>query len=150
MRISSRYPPIWIIPNLPCNPERYIWDCATLPEYRQKYLYSAQPAYILAELRIGPYSRAWIDADLDNVPSQLGIARAGFHHIADLLIQGFWRCAWSGRRERPGCPKSSSPKRGASSSATGNGSGCTRWRKGPESLISDWRVLIGKRGGVMA
>ncbi len=29
----------------PC--EAYIWDCATLPEYRQKYLYSALLVYIL-------------------------------------------------------------------------------------------------------
>ena len=31
--------------------------------------------------------RAWIGADLENVASQKGIARAGFHHVADLIIE---------------------------------------------------------------
>ena len=31
--------------------EAYIWDCVTLPAFRQKYLYSALLVYILGELR---------------------------------------------------------------------------------------------------
>jgi ribosomal protein S18 acetylase RimI-like enzyme len=31
--------------------EAYIWDCATLPEFRQKHLYSALLAYMVGELR---------------------------------------------------------------------------------------------------
>lgn len=67
--------------------EAYIWDCVTLPAYRQKNLYSALLAHILGELRAQQFCRAWIGADLENVASQKGMARAGFHHIADLMIQ---------------------------------------------------------------
>ena len=67
--------------------EAYIWDCATLPAYREKHLYSALLAYILGELRSEQLCRVWIGADLENVASQRGMARAGFHHIADLVIE---------------------------------------------------------------
>lgn len=66
--------------------EAYIWDCATLPAYRQKHLYSALLVYIVGELRLEGLCRVWIGADLDNEASQRGIANAGFHHIADLGI----------------------------------------------------------------
>ena len=67
--------------------EAYIWDCVTLPAYREKYLYSALLSSILEELRAEHYCRAWIGADLENVVSQKGMARAGFHHVADLAIR---------------------------------------------------------------
>jgi GNAT superfamily N-acetyltransferase len=66
--------------------EAYIWDCATLPAFRQHLLYSALLAYIVGELREEHLCRAWIGANLDNLASQRGIARAGFHSIADLVI----------------------------------------------------------------
>jgi len=66
--------------------EAYIWDCVTLPAFRQNYLYSALLVYILAELRSEKLCRVWIGADLENVASQRGIARAGFRAVADLLI----------------------------------------------------------------
>lgn len=67
--------------------EAYIWDCVTLPAYREKHLYTALLSYILDELRAEHYCRAWIGADLENVVSQKGMARAGFHHVADLAIR---------------------------------------------------------------
>jgi GNAT superfamily N-acetyltransferase len=67
--------------------EAYIWDCATLPAFRGKLLYSALLAYILDELRAQNVCRAWIGADYDNLPSQKGMARAGFRHVADLVIE---------------------------------------------------------------
>lgn len=67
--------------------EVYVWDCATVPRFRRKGLYSALLSYILGELRSQQIRRAWIGADLDNLPSQKGIARAGFHHVADLVIE---------------------------------------------------------------
>jgi hypothetical protein len=67
--------------------EAYVWDCVTVPAYREKHLYSALLAYILGELRALQYCRAWIGADLENVVSQKGMARAGFHHVADLAIR---------------------------------------------------------------
>jgi hypothetical protein len=67
--------------------EAYIWDCATLPAFREKLLYSALLIYMLGELRAQHLCRAWIGADLDNVASQKGMARAGFQHVADLVIE---------------------------------------------------------------
>jgi len=66
--------------------EAYIWDCATIPEFRRNRLYSALLGYIIRELHTEGFCRAWIGADLDNTPSQDGIARAGFHHVADLVV----------------------------------------------------------------
>jgi hypothetical protein len=43
--------------------------------------------YILGQLRLQGLCRAWIGADYDNVASQKGMARAGFHHVADLVIE---------------------------------------------------------------
>jgi len=66
--------------------EAYIWDCATLPAFRQRRLYSALLVYILGALRAEPLCRVWIGADLDNEASQRGIARAGFRPVADLVM----------------------------------------------------------------
>ena len=66
--------------------EAYIWDCATLPAFRQQALIQRFVGlYHWGTARRG-LCRAWIGADLDNVASQRGIANAGFHHVADLVI----------------------------------------------------------------
>ena len=67
--------------------EVYIWDCGTAPEFRGKHLYSALLSYMIQELCAQGFCRAWIGADLENVASQKGMARAGFHHVADLAIE---------------------------------------------------------------
>ena len=66
--------------------EVYIWDCATKPELRRNRLYSALLSFIVGELAAENFCRVWIGADMDNKPSQQGIARAGFHHVADLVV----------------------------------------------------------------
>lgn len=66
--------------------EAYIWDCATLPAFRRNHLYSALLLYIAGELRAEGLCRAWIGANQENLASQKGMARAGFQHVADLLI----------------------------------------------------------------
>ena len=66
--------------------EAYIWDCFTLPEYRRQGLYSALLGYILSHLEEGSVCRTWIGTDTDNIASQRGIARAGFRHVADLVL----------------------------------------------------------------
>ncbi len=66
--------------------EAYIWDCATLTAFRRNHLYSALLGHIIGELRAEGFCRAWIGADVDNKPSQQGIAHAGFHHVADLIV----------------------------------------------------------------
>ena len=67
--------------------EAYVWDCVTLPPFRGNYLYSALLIYILGELRTQNMCRVWIGADLENIPSQRGMRRAGFQHVADLVIE---------------------------------------------------------------
>ena len=66
--------------------EAYIWDCATLPAFRRRLLYSALLTHILVDLSTEKLHRVWIGADFDNVVSQRGIARAGFQHVADLIL----------------------------------------------------------------
>ena len=66
--------------------EAYIWDCATLPAFQRNYLYSVLLTYILGDLQSERLQRVWIGADLNNVASQRGIARAGFRYIADLVV----------------------------------------------------------------
>jgi hypothetical protein len=84
--------------------EAYIWDCATLPVFRQNHLYSALLTYILREFQEEGLSRAWIGADLDNVPSQLGIARAGFTYVADLVVERVLALRQVWVQGRPGVP----------------------------------------------
>lgn len=86
--------------------EAYVWDCVTLPAFRRNYLYSALLAYILGELRSEGLCRVWIGADLDNVASQRGIARAGFRPVAELLIARVMtlRSVWV--QGRPDVPES--------------------------------------------
>ena len=67
--------------------EAYIWDCFTAPIYRQQGIYSALLAHILRQLQRDGLRRAWIGADLDNVASQRGIARAGFQPVADMVVE---------------------------------------------------------------
>ena len=67
--------------------EVYIWDCATASDFRGKHLYSALLSHIIRDLYAQGFCRAWIGADLDNVISQKGMKRAGFHHVADLFIE---------------------------------------------------------------
>jgi hypothetical protein len=66
--------------------EAYIWDCATLPEYRGLRLYPSLLWYIIGELRAQGLKRLWIGADADNLPSQVGMRMCGFHPIADLVL----------------------------------------------------------------
>lgn len=84
--------------------EAYIWDCATIPAFRRKRLYSALLSYIIRELHTEGFCRAWIGADMDNLPSQQGIARAGFHHVADLVMARVLALRQAWVQGRPGVP----------------------------------------------
>jgi len=86
--------------------EAYIWDCATLPAFRRNLLYSVLLSHIVRELKQESLSRVWIGADLDNVPSQLGIARAGFTYIADLVVERVLALRQVWVQGRPGVPDS--------------------------------------------
>ena len=65
--------------------EAYIWDCATLPAYRGQHLYPALLSHMQRELQRAGRRRIWIGMDADNLPSQAGVALAGFQHIIDIL-----------------------------------------------------------------
>ena len=84
--------------------EVYIWDCATVPAFRRNRLYSALLSYIIGELRAEGLCRAWIGADFDNKPSQQGMARAGFHHVADLVVARVLALRQAWVQGRPGVP----------------------------------------------
>jgi RimJ/RimL family protein N-acetyltransferase len=66
--------------------EAYLWDCVTLPAFRQRGLYRGLLAYMARALLDAGLTRLWIGADLDNAASQRGIAGAGFQPIVDLLL----------------------------------------------------------------
>jgi len=85
--------------------EVYIWDCATLPAYRKRRLYTALLGHILGELRAEGLCRAWIGTNRDNVASQRGIALAGFQPVADLVVERVLakRLVWV--QGRPGVPE---------------------------------------------
>jgi len=84
--------------------EAYIWDCATIPAFRRNHLYSGLLAYMLGELHAEGFCRAWIGADMDNKPSQQGIARAGFQHVADLGMARVLTLRQVWVQGRPGVP----------------------------------------------
>lgn len=86
--------------------EVYIWDCATVPEFRRNHLYSGLLSYIIGELRNEGFCRAWIGADIDNMPSQQGIANAGFHHVADLVLARVLAIRQVWAQGLPGVPES--------------------------------------------
>ncbi len=86
--------------------EAYIWDCSTAAAYRRLRLYSALLVSISDQLRAEGLCRVWIGADWDNVPSQRGIALAGFQPVADLVVTRVVavRSVWV--RGRAGVPES--------------------------------------------
>ena len=86
--------------------EAYIWDCATLPAFRRKHLYSALLTYILKDLNTEGLHRVWIGADFDNIPSQKGIAGAGFTHVADLIVARVLALRQVWVHGQPGVPES--------------------------------------------
>ncbi len=71
--------------------EAYIWDCATLPPYRRRGLYSALLRYIASALRAQGIRRVWIGASLSNRPSIQGFAAAGFQPALRLTYLRVWR-----------------------------------------------------------
>lgn len=64
----------------------YIWDCATLPPYRQRGVYTALLEAMVSALRSEGARRIWIGASRANRPSLRGFARAGFHPVASVTF----------------------------------------------------------------
>jgi GNAT superfamily N-acetyltransferase len=61
--------------------EAYIWDCATLPEYRRQGLYTSLLHTMATTLQREGTRRLWIGASRGNRPSLRGIASAGFQPV---------------------------------------------------------------------
>lgn len=85
--------------------EVYVWDCATIPAFRRNRLYSALLGYVIKQLHAEGFCRAWIGADMDNQPSQQGIAYAGFHHVADLVVERVLAMRQVWVQPQPGMPE---------------------------------------------
>jgi GNAT superfamily N-acetyltransferase len=81
--------------------DRYIWDCATVPEQRGRRLYTALLSYILSILREERVHRVWIGASRDNCPSLQGIVHAGFKPAVTTHYVRLWRFRYLrlGRRQ---------------------------------------------------
>ena len=77
--------------------EAYIWDCATLKEFRGKRLYSALLSHIVGVLCNEGITRVWIGSSLTNLPSLKGFSNAGFQPVVTLISFRFgaMRCCFA-------------------------------------------------------
>lgn len=64
--------------------DAYLYDFATVPEYRGQGFYPALLRYILGELAKQSIRRAWIGTAPGNTVSVRSISRAGFSKVADM------------------------------------------------------------------
>ncbi|MGE5594468.1 MAG: GNAT family N-acetyltransferase [Hyphomicrobiales bacterium] len=62
---------------------RYLWDFATLPAFRGRGIYPALLSEIVRR-ECPPATRLWIIHAPENLPSGIGISRAGFEPVAEL------------------------------------------------------------------
>ncbi len=65
--------------------DAYLYDFATLPDYRGQGFYPALLRYMLQDLAARQVGRAWIGTEPGNLVSAKSIARAGFTKIAHTL-----------------------------------------------------------------
>ncbi|GAB4430119.1 MAG: hypothetical protein OHK0015_14830 [Chloroflexi bacterium OHK40] len=75
---------------------RYLWDFATLPEWRGQGLY---PRLLQAIMTAERASRFWIAHAPENSPSAQGIQRAGFRPVGRLSFLSDGRAALAARDE---------------------------------------------------
>lgn len=66
---------------------RYLWDFATLPEWRGRGLYPLLLRYLVST-EAQEAQRFWIGHDAENVASGRGILRAGFQPAAEMWTDG--------------------------------------------------------------
>lgn len=65
----------------PPTTDVYLFDFATMPDYRGRSYYPALLIYILGELKAQGYKRAWIGTAPGNAVSARSIARTGFQLV---------------------------------------------------------------------
>src|SRR5690606_31856109 len=73
---------------------RYLWDFATLPAFRGRGIYPALLSEIVRR-ECPPATRLWIIHAPENLPSGIGINRAGFITVAELSFDEGGRAALS-------------------------------------------------------
>lgn len=66
----------------------WLYDFATVPEFRGRRLYPALLRFILSELKEQDIHRAWIGTSPGNFASQSGISRAGFTLVVETEFVG--------------------------------------------------------------
>ena len=71
--------------------DAYIWDCATLPDYRRQGLFRSLLSFIVSELQHGEIERLWIISVLKAPAIARGISDAGFEPVASLAYLRFSR-----------------------------------------------------------
>jgi ribosomal protein S18 acetylase RimI-like enzyme len=86
--------------------EAYIWDCFTMPAFRQRYLYTALLSYIARSLQEEHLQRVWIGTNTDNLASQRGITRAGFQLVARIAVERVLALRQVWVKGLPGVPES--------------------------------------------
>jgi len=68
--------------------EVWLYDFATVPEFRGRRLYPGLLRFILSQLKEQGVKRAWIGTEPGNVASQHGIQRAGFTLVVESKFVG--------------------------------------------------------------
>ncbi len=66
----------------------WLYDFATVPEFRGRRLYPGLLRFILSQLKEQGVKRAWIGTEPGNVASQHGIQRAGFTLVVESKFVG--------------------------------------------------------------
>lgn len=66
----------------------WLYDFATVPEFRGRRFYPALLRFILSDLKEEDVKRAWIGTEPGNLASQSGIRRAGFTLAAEMRFVG--------------------------------------------------------------
>lgn len=84
--------------------EAYIWDCATLPFFRRRGLYSGLLRYIVATLHAEGFRRLWIGTSLSNIASLRGFASAGFQPVVRITYVRVLAFRHSWLRAEAGAP----------------------------------------------
>jgi ribosomal protein S18 acetylase RimI-like enzyme len=64
----------------------YIWDCATLPPYRNRGIFAGLLRFMLEDLRLQGDLQAWGAVAPGNEPSLRAFSRAGFRLVAHMHL----------------------------------------------------------------
>ena len=71
----------------PTGRDAWLYDFGTVPAFRRRGLYPILLRFVVRDLAAADLGRAWIGTAPDNVVSQRGILRAGFHPVAAVQMR---------------------------------------------------------------